>query len=516
MADMGWARPLMRPRHEWMVALLVALPLLFAAAARMPLFQDGASYLVEVMTTRSAVRHHRYPALLVQAPSIVGLKLAARAGLDARTRLRIASPLFNLAYAAVPFVALTWAWMLVRGRDAALIVWAVIVILLLNIINFSWVSEILIAMQLACPLMLAACQPKTDAFDRATIALLTPVVFLLHALVSLLFAGMAAGMILRGLRDRAARRRSGLLATLFLAAATARLLADAVLLSDYERGMLAAPQMVSYFSFTLEDALFLAAVALLAIGTAFRGVAGSRTMVALCLAIGAVAIWRTAANLIAASTDGDATAGAWAAIILLIGSACTATAWLLRTGQAVRTGRAVLAVMWPAAAAVGSHLLVLPHFPLKSGTTVALAAAALALAGYDSVGRLRPPHDLRRLTIIHGAILFALLLGTKAAIWHAATARLDRTLATASFVCMERSDPALSWLSRPPYTILDNWSLPSLTIVTPRAGDPRLALQAGDCALFATSGQIVIDPWVTAPARFLPFLYPLPEAGRGR
>ena len=74
---------------HWIVALLVVVPLLVVAAVGLPLFQDGSSYLVELMTSQSAVRHHRYSVLLVQAPSIVALKLSATADLDPRSALTV-------------------------------------------------------------------------------------------------------------------------------------------------------------------------------------------------------------------------------------------------------------------------------------------------------------------------------------------------------------------------------------------------------------------------------------------
>lgn len=217
------------------VALLVAIPLLIVAVVGLPLFQDGSSYLLELMTSQSAVRHHRYPVLLVQAPSIVALKLSAMAGVDPRSTLQVVRAVFNASYATLPLVALAWSWLLVRERDPAMLIWAAAPILLLNVVNFSAVSEILLATQLAFPLLLAASLERPTRFANATILLLTPFILLLHALAAVLLLGLACGMALRARRLGAQARRAWLLAALFAGVTVARLALDAWFATDYEK-----------------------------------------------------------------------------------------------------------------------------------------------------------------------------------------------------------------------------------------------------------------------------------------
>ena len=130
-ANAGPRDPLVGRRDSISIAGLVILPLIVAAAWRMPLFQDGASYLLEVMTSHSAIRHNRYSVLLVQAPSILALKLARLAGWEPVAGLRLASIFFNLAYASVPLVAIGWSWLLVRRRDRQLVIWPMFVLRLI-------------------------------------------------------------------------------------------------------------------------------------------------------------------------------------------------------------------------------------------------------------------------------------------------------------------------------------------------------------------------------------------------
>ena len=239
-------------------ALLVVVPLLVAAVAGLPLFQDGSSYLLELMTSQSAVRHHRYSVLLLQAPSIVALKLSALADLDPRSALTVVRGIFSFSYAILPFVALAWSWLLVRRRDPAMMIWPVATILLLNVVNFSGVSEILLATQLGFPLLLAASEPRPSKFTSITIITLVPVILLLHALVTLLFAGLACGMLLRARRlNDGDVTRARILAVMFGGAALVRLVLDAWLATDYERGMWGGSALVDYFLAGFETAFLL-------------------------------------------------------------------------------------------------------------------------------------------------------------------------------------------------------------------------------------------------------------------
>ena len=496
-----------------LLVLLLFLPMALAAAVRLPLFQDGASYLVEIMTDGSAVRHHRYAVLLVQAPAIAALKISAHLGLDPVGQLRWTSALFNAAYALAPAVAMAWSWVLVRDRDRRLMVWPAL-LLLLNQVNFSSVSEILMAVQFACPLMLAACQSRLRPRDYLTIALLLPVVVTLHALTLLLLLGTAAGLLVRARVGAQTSRMSRRLALLFAAAAIVRLLIDAFTLTDYEHEMLAPPQVAAYFAFSPEAAAFLAALVLLGLA---HGVATVRRAPALpplfvVLAIAGLAL--AGANVFAAAQRGEAPHAAFATPLIVIAMATAATVRLWRARDVAGWTRTGLVAAWWTAAATTSSWLVLDLFPLKSGTTVAIGALILALIGRDSLLVERADSATwRRLLTANFILLFALMLMGKAATWHSATERLDQARASQGGACVERRQA--SWLRQPPFTILDNWALPSLSMVSPSAGTTRLVLEAGDCAVLRRDGLLVIDPWSRAPVENLPFVR-MPQGEHGQ
>lgn len=462
--------------RPWLVAVLVAVPLGIAAVVGLPLFQDGSSYLLELMTSQSAIRHHRYAVLLIQAPSILVLRLSGLAGLDPRSTLQLVGGVFSLSYAAVPWVALAWSWLLVRRREPGHLLWAATPILLLNVINFSAVSEILLAMQLSCPLMLAAHQRNATRFDIATVVILTPIIFLLHALVPLLLFGLATGMLIRARRVAAVRHLSLLMAGTFATMAVLRLVLDAWLLTDYERDMFEAAQAAGYFATSYENAAFLAVATTAALWFAFGRRADSTT---------------AAAGTIGIRPPTDT--------------------------RLSLADKAALLLPWIAAVAVVARFATLHHFPLKTGTTVLIAAVLFACAGYDTTRALQPL-DVRRRSafLVSAAGVFAVIVLCKAVTWQAATSRLDESLAASGLPCIEIDDPSMDWLRQPPDTILDNWSLPSLVLVSATLERPTLLLQAGDCARFAQTGEIVVDPWTVLPTRALPFVFGSEAAGRGQ
>ena len=63
------------PTYIIPIALAVLLGGCVSTLANLPLFQDGASYVFEMMFGGSAIRHDRLGAYAVQAPSIVAFRL---------------------------------------------------------------------------------------------------------------------------------------------------------------------------------------------------------------------------------------------------------------------------------------------------------------------------------------------------------------------------------------------------------------------------------------------------------
>jgi len=497
-----------RPTH-WIVALLVAVPLLVAAFVGLPLFQDGSSYLLELMTSQSAVRHHRYSVLFVQAPSIAAVRLSALADLDPRSALTIVRGVFSFSYAIVPFVALAWSWLLVRRRDPAMMIWPVAAILLLNVVNFSGVSEILLATQLAMPLMLAASQRHPSSLANTTILALVPVILLLHALVAVLFVGLACGMALcaRRLNARDARR-AWMFSALFGGAALARLVLDAWLATGYERSLWGGPAIADYFMARFATTCFLAIATGSALWFAHRRAVPERAIVAAACGFTALMVWTSLQNLAGLREFDEQPVP----LLMLLGAmliAMTALAVHRHGSQRLSAAdRAMLILPWSAASAIVTHYALLESFPLKTGATALFAAVLLVFTALDST-RDHPPAEMqhRELFVLNAAAIFAVLVLGKAAIWDAATTRLAQYLGASTAACVEIDDASLDWVRRSPGAILNNWSLPTLGLVNAPLQPPVLLLEAGDCDRFARSGEIAVDPWTVLTKQHLPFVF---------
>ena len=491
------------------VALLVAIPLLIVAVVGLPLFQDGSSYLLELMTSQSAVRHHRYPVLRVQAPSIVALKLSAMAGVDPRSTLQVVRAVFNASYATLPLVALAWSWLLVRERDPAMLIWAAAPILLLNVVNFSAVSEILLATQLAFPLLLAASLERPTRFANATILLLTPFILLLHALAAVLLLGLACGMALRARRLGAQARRAWLLAALFAGVTVARLALDAWFATDYEKSMWGGQLFVDYFSAGFETACFLAAATASLLWFGFHRQGRERAVVVVSLGLTALTVATAFHNLAEIRRLGEQPV---LLLALLAVTLVVVVVYAIRrpaeTQPMSAADRAVFVLLWSAAGAIMTRYALLESFPLKTGATTLIGAVLLVFAAIDGL-RDHPPADLRRreLFILNAAAVFAVLVLSKATIWTAATTKLAQIPGSSAAACVEIDDISMGWVRRSPGSILNNWSLPTLYLVSAREPPAGLLLEAGDCDRFMQSGEIVVDPWTVLTPRQLPFVF---------
>ena len=87
------------------ILLPVFLSLLLSAVVGLQLFQDGSSYLLEILINHSAVRHERLSILLFQYPTIFILRAFQRLEIDPLVTLPFVRLAFNLNYAIMPLVS---------------------------------------------------------------------------------------------------------------------------------------------------------------------------------------------------------------------------------------------------------------------------------------------------------------------------------------------------------------------------------------------------------------------------
>ncbi len=428
------------------------------------MFQDGSSYLFELLVTGSAIRHHRLSALLVQLPAYLARELLTSLPVDAIHRLPWVRLVFTLSYAMVPPFALALSWLMVRRRNPALVVWPFLIIAFVSLANFSWVSELWIAIQLSCPLLLAAVvAPGTRQYWLTTIVLL-PVVFLLHPLAAPVLFSVAVGAALVGEHDIQRRGAARACAALYLVAALLRVLASIFTLTTHEASFLALDLMTEYvFAASWETVVFLMSA----------------------VAIGIVC-WRGRAL---ATTPGGIER-LYVACMVLAPSAAALLLW--------------------------QYLFGARDFPLKTGLALFAALLLMLLAALDGV---TPPPDAeraqRRRLVAVLALVFAAVVVGKSLMWQAAVQRLSRTLSASGRECIERDSAELAWLRDAPYRIVDNWALPSLALVTRDAHPQNLLLEPGDCRRLRDTGMLQVDPWTRLPPRaIVPALGQLPSPAR--
>ena len=487
------------------VMLPVFLALLVSAIAGLQLFQDGSSYLLEILIDHSAVRHDRLSALLFQFPTILLIKTFHWLEIDPLVTLPVVRLAFNLNYALTPFVALALAWLVVRKKREELFIWAALIILFVNLVNFSWVSELLISVQLACPVLLALLQnPESKSF-RLLFLVLTPFLFFLHPLVITIYLVLAAASGYVAYRQPVYRRAARLSAILFLVAAAARAIYSFFTLSLYEVSFTASGEIGDYFVISrLENILFLAtsieiAFLVLLAQSRWRFMRAMPWLVAL----QSYVLLYFAARLLVRSN-----------ILPLVLVSCLGIPVIIHFWQSQRrhlprdTRLLYLACAFLAASAscllIAQYVLPERLFTLKMGSDLLVALLIMTAAGMDSGRELRPSEYLWRSRFVLAlAAIFACVILAKAAMWQTSVQRLEQTLGQVNDACLEMTSSEFRWLQRSPYTMIHNWSLPSLALVVQDEQHRKALLAQGDCEVFYNSGMIQVDPWSRFSSEFL-------------
>jgi hypothetical protein len=93
------------------------------------------------------------------------------------------------------------------------------------------------------------------------------------------------------------------------------------------------------------------------------------------------------------------------------------------------------------------------------------------------------------------AIIFACVIIAKSLIWQASVYKLEQTLWQTVGSCAEIASADFQWLENNPYTIINNWALPSLALVVQDQQPRKLLLAQKECQLYYQSGMVQIDPW---------------------
>ena len=491
------------------ILLPVFLSLLVAAFVGLQLFQDGSSYLLEILITGSAVRHERWSVLLFQFPTIFVVKAFHRLEVNALFALPIIRSVFNLNYGLTPFVSALLSWLVIRKRREEWFIWVALIILFVNLVNFSWVSELLISVQLACPLLLALLQnPKSKIF-WILFVLLTPFLFFLHPLVITIYLVLAAASAYIAYRRPDCRRVAMLGMFLFLFAAAARGIYSFFTLSLYEASFAASGEIDDYFVISrLENILFVATAMEVAVLVLLsQAIVHSRWQFVKAIpglvSLEAYVLLLLAANFLFRSNLLSLV------VITCLGIAASVNTWRSQSNTPIEKTRLLyLACAFLAAAA--SSLLIAQYaspermFTLKMGSDLFVALLIMSVAAIDS-GREIVPFEriLRSRLVLALSTIFVCVMVAKSVMWHTAVQRLENTLRQTNDTCVEVSSSDLRWLQNSPYTMINNWSLPSLALVVQDERPRKALLAQNDCQIFDQSGMIQVDPWSIFSKEFL-------------
>ena len=428
---------------------------LVGALVGLPLFQDGGWYFFKIATSGQAeLPNLRYTALLPQLPAAWAAPHVADAVL-----LR---HLFSLSYVALPVVSLLVCWQLTRRRAPALFLFP-LAWFLLNLVNFSGVSELLSSLYLTWPLVLAMLLAPASPWVWLAALVAAPMLAALHPLaflpaVALALLAGALAWLAPGMR-----RVWGALALILLAAGVFRLVWTITGANRYERGRLEPESAINYL---------------------MTDTPGQHLLLLLVLVLGV-------------------TLGAG---MLLRGRA---------RGFSLRASRALAWLLPPVTALVSLEFLAGEGIHLKSGLTFVVGlmlmgiASALVLAPRLPGWRGPVAPDVRLGGRSGVAVLLAacmvLLLLAKSAAWWTATRGLQNLLAESREVCITWTPTEPFGLQWPWMRIIDDWVTPMNAlafrprlILDPERGvEPvPLLLRNDGCAVVRESGRVVPVSWV--------------------
>ena len=455
--------------------LPVILALVVSAWVNLQLFQDGAAYLYQLVQTRStAIMHQRFSANVVQAPIVLSLHLLALSPIeDAMPLMRF---LFCLGYGLIPLLGLRLSWQVVQATTKPLLIWPWLIIVWINLVNFSWVSEILIALQLACPLLLGiSCVPIHQTNGHTSSRWIWPltiglsgVIFGFHPLVVLIFGIATVGCVYLSIQWHGSARLSDFptwsceyasrfyerMALFFGSLTIAKGLWAIASINPYEKSFLTAHQRNHYlFASSTEDQLFL-------IGS------------------------------------------------LLIGGLCLLAQHVHQTPKAIRWIYGCCMGVAIASACILISQYRYHPLQLKTGLSIGVSLFLLLLMFID-VAKLQrnqlhqqQPQGLnlqfRQRLMVALSFIFLIVVLTQSLLWHKAVHQLRTVMVASPTECMERYSSDFDWIYQPPHQILNNWSLPVLALLQ---GDRamRTTLIADNCQGYETSHTADIYPWTNIP-----------------
>jgi hypothetical protein len=419
---------------------------LMAAIVGLPLFEDGSYYLFVIATEHAPeLPNLRFSAVLPQLPAVAAFNLGAD--------LELGRSIFSMAYGAIPLLSLAACWGLLRSRAPALLLPVLPSFVALQL-NFSGVSELLTALYLTWPVLLAMLLLPGRRWVLAMAVASGPLLLLLHPLAFVFCFGLGlvawrlAGQPNAALASpmRLAWRR---IALWLAAQGVLRLLWTSVGLNAYERGRLNPPSALNYV---------------------LGETPAQHLLVVLLMLTTLLALWTLHRGRHRAQRS------RWLVVTL----------WL-----------ALLTSVW-----VSGEFVLGRGIVLKSAVTVAVGlfgmlAVVLLLLGRAATPTAIQSRMLRKAVRLAGVGLLILLVA-KASAWHTGVRGIQDIVASADEACIrfDVDEPySLQW---PWMAIIDDWSAPVTALVTrPFVPAPNgigsqpvaVMLKRDGCKLYEATGE---------------------------
>lgn len=419
---------------------------LISAAVGLPLFEDGSFYLFVIATEHAAeLPNLRFSAMLPQLPAVAAFVLGAD--------LSVGRTLFSASYGAIALLSLLACWRLLRSRAPALLLLVLPSFLALQL-NFSGVSELLTALYLAWPLLLAMLLLPGHRRVMALAVAWGPLLLLLHPLAFIFCFGLAAVAWFVAGQDPARIDPSAGMAwrriAVWLAAnGLARLMWTAFGLNDYERGRLDPSSALNYV---------------------LGETPAQHLLVALLIVATLLALWTLRRR--------REPAGGARGLATVLSLALLATLWV--SGEYI-LGRGIVL---KSAITVGVGLLGMASVVLLALARTGLPTAACGRATAMAVR-------------LAGIALLALLLA-KSAAWLTGVRGLQSIVADTDAACIRFGADTPYGLQWPWMAIIDAWSAPATALVTrpfvPRADGAgfqpvAILLKRDGCQVFHATGE---------------------------
>jgi hypothetical protein len=451
------AAVLTRERRTVDLSLLaVACAYVLSALVGLPLFQDGGSYFFVIATSGTPeIPNLRFAAVLPQLPAVW-----AEPVLDDPVLLR---HLFSLSYIALPLGSLLACWLLVRRQAPALVLFPLLWFLL-NLLNFSGVSELLTSLYLSWPLVLAMLLVPERRWVWVYATLAAVILALLHPLAFLPASALALLAAALSWTLPQLRRVWGRLALLLLASGLVRLIWTVLGANAYERGRLQGDAAVSYLmTATPSQHLLLAVVMVL----------GALVTVSLLLRDGRGRRWLIRSAL-------------WMVWLPPLAVALISSEFLNGVGIQLKSGLSF---------AAGLVLMGL-------ASLVMLLRRPLRIDSEPTAGRMS--ENRLQVASLVVASMTALLL-VKSAAWWTATRGLQNLLAESEASCIRMSAEQPFALQWPWMRIQDDWATPMNAlafrprlILDPERGvEPVPLILRGDgCERLRASGKFTPTDWI--------------------